>query len=53
MTFLEAAPLVALPVAALPVIIHLVHLYRRKQVPWAAMMFLRAAQKMSQGFSRL
>jgi len=53
MTFLEAAPLVALPLAALPVIIHLVHLYRRKQVPWAAMMFLRAAQKMSQGFSRL
>ncbi|MEI6715544.1 MAG: BatA domain-containing protein [Verrucomicrobiota bacterium] len=53
MTFLEPLLLFALPLAALPVVIHLVHLYRRKQVQWAAMMFLLAAQQMQKGFSRL
>jgi len=53
MTFLQPAVLIALPIAALPVIIHLVHLYRRRQVKWAAMIFLRAAQQMSKGLSRL
>jgi hypothetical protein len=53
MTFLAPALLLALPLAALPVIIHLVHLYRRRQVPWAAMMFLQAAQRMNKGLSRL
>ncbi|MES2571075.1 MAG: BatA domain-containing protein, partial [Verrucomicrobiota bacterium] len=53
MTFLEPALLVALPLAALPVVIHLIHLYRRRQVKWAAMMFLRAAQRMNKGLSRL
>jgi hypothetical protein len=37
----------------LPVIIHLIHLLRRLQVCWAAMMFLRKAQKMHKGFSKL
>jgi hypothetical protein len=53
MTFLQPLLLAALPLAALPVIIHLVHLYRRRQIKWAAMMFLRAAQRMNQGLSRL
>lgn len=53
MTFLRPTLLLALPLAAIPVIIHLIHLYRRRQVKWAAMMFLLAAQRMSKGFSRL
>lgn len=53
MTFLAPALLLALPLALLPVIIHLIHLYRRRQVKWAAMMFLRLAQKMNKGLSRL
>ncbi|WP_075087984.1 BatA domain-containing protein [Verrucomicrobium spinosum] len=53
MTFLEPALLFALPLAALPVIIHLIHLYRRRQVKWAAMMFLLMAQRMNKGLSRL
>ncbi len=53
MTFLQSAFLFALPLAALPVIIHLIHLYRRRQIKWAAMMFLLAAQRMNKGLSRL
>src|SRR3954470_9613315 len=53
MTFLQPALLYALPLAAIPVIIHLIHLYRRRQVKWAAMMFLLAAQRMNKGLSRL
>ncbi|HEY2343549.1 MAG TPA: BatA domain-containing protein, partial [Chthoniobacteraceae bacterium] len=53
MTFLEPALLFALPLAALPVIIHLIHLYRRRQIKWAAMMFLLQAQRMNKGLSRL
>jgi len=53
MTFLQPALLAALPLAALPVVIHLIHLYRRRQVKWAAMMFLRMAQRMNKGLSRL
>jgi len=52
-TFLQPALLAALPLAALPVIIHLIHLYRRRQVKWAAMIFLLAAQRMNKGLSRL
>ncbi len=53
MTFLQSALLWALPLAALPVIIHLIHLHRRRQVKWAAMIFLLAAQRMNKGLSRL
>ncbi len=53
MTFLVPWLLYALPLAALPVVIHLIHLYRRRQVRWAAMMFLLAAQRMNKGLSRL
>ena len=53
MTFLQPVLLLALPLAVLPIIIHLIHLYRRRQVKWAAMMFLVAAQRMNKGYSRL
>jgi hypothetical protein len=53
MTFLQPLLLLGLPLAALPVIIHLIHLYRRRRVKWAAMMFLYAAQRMNKGLSRL
>ncbi len=53
MSFLAPILLFGLPLAALPVIIHLIHLYRRRQVKWAAMMFLLMAQKMNKGLSRL
>ena len=53
MTFLQPFLLIALPLAALPVVIHLIHLYRRRQVKWAAMIFLVAAQRMNKGLSRL
>ncbi len=39
MSFLAPILLFGLPLAALPVIIHLIHLYRRRQVKWAAMMW--------------
>lgn len=53
MSFLQPILLIGLPLAALPVIIHLIHLRRRRSVQWAAMIFLRAAQKMNKGFSKL
>ncbi len=53
MSFLAPFLLFALPLAALPVIIHLIHLHRRRTIPWAATMFLRMAQKMNRGFSRI
>lgn len=53
MSFLAPFLLFALPLAALPVIIHLIHLHRRRTIPWAATMFLRMAQRMNRGFSRI
>ena len=53
MTFLQPLLLLGIPLAALPVIIHLIHLYRRRRVKWAAMIFLHAAQRMNKGLSRL
>jgi hypothetical protein len=53
MSFVQPLLLWGLPLAALPIIIHLIHLHRRRTVQWAAMMFLLAAQKMNKGFSRI
>jgi hypothetical protein len=53
MTFLQPWMLFALPLLALPIIIHLVHLRRHQTVPWAAMRFLLAATKMASGLSKL
>ncbi|MCB1226763.1 MAG: BatA domain-containing protein [Verrucomicrobiales bacterium] len=53
MSFLQPWMLAALPLVLLPVVIHLIHLHRRKPVRWAAMMFLRAAQRLNQGLTKL
>ena len=53
MSFLQPWLLVALPLVALPVIIHLINQRRFQSIRWAAMMFLLAAQRMARGYSRL
>jgi hypothetical protein len=53
MSFLQPALLAALPLVALPVIIHLINQRRYQTVRWAAMMFLLAANRMSRGYARL
>ena len=53
MNFLQPMILVALPLMALPILIHLIHQHRHRTVPWAAMMFLVRAQRMSRGMARL
>ncbi len=53
MSFLAPILLFGLPLALLPVIIHLIHLLRRRQVKWAAMMWLMLAQRMHKGLSKL
>ena len=53
MNFLQPMILLALPLVALPIVIHLIHQHRHRTVPWAAMMFLVQAQRMSKGMARL
>ena len=53
MNFLQPMILLALPLMALPIVIHLIHQHRHRTVPWAAMMFLVRAQRMSRGMARL
>src|SRR5205085_2312991 len=53
MTFLQPLLLAALPLIALPVIIHLINQRRYQTVKWAAMMFLLAANRMSRGYARI
>lgn len=53
MSFLQPWLLVGLPLAALPIIIHLINQRRFQTIHWAAMMFLLAAQRMARGYSRL
>ena len=53
MTFLQPWVLVALPLVALPLIIHLINQRRFQTVPWAAMRFLLAARALSSGYSKL
>ena len=53
MTFLQPFLLAALPLIALPVIIHLINQRRYQSVRWGAMMFLLAANRMSRGYARL
>jgi hypothetical protein len=53
MNFLQPWMLVALPLVALPIVIHLVNQRRFQTVPWAAMMFLLQASKMSSGYTKL
>ncbi len=53
MNFLQPLALIALPLMLLPVIIHLINQQRHRTVPWAAMMFLMTAKRMSKGMARL
>ncbi len=45
--------LAALPLIALPIVIHLINRNRHRSVPWAAMMFLINANRMNKGMARL
>ena len=53
MSFLQPWMLVALPIAALPVIIHLINQRRFHTIDWAAMRFLLEANRMSRGYARI
>jgi hypothetical protein len=53
MSFLQPMLLAALPLIALPIIIHLINQRRYQTINWAAMMFLLAANRMSRGYARL
>jgi hypothetical protein len=53
MSFLQPLLLTALPLVALPIIIHLINQRRYQTIRWGAMMFLLAANRMSRGFARL
>lgn len=53
MTFLQGILLWGLPFVALPIIIHLIHQHRHRTIPWAAMMFLLDAKRMTRGMARL
>jgi len=53
MTFLQPEILWALPLIALPVIIHLLNRLRHRPRAWAAMQFLRAANRSSTNHAKL
>lgn len=53
MNFLQPWLLLALPVMALPIIIHLINQRRYQTLPWGAMMFLLAANRMSRGYAKI
>jgi len=53
MTFLQPLALYGLPLALLPVIIHLLNLLRHRSQPWAATRFLLQARRSSSKLSRL
>lgn len=53
MTFLQSSVLFALPLIALPILIHLINQNRHKTINWAATMFLLQAKRMARGMARL
>lgn len=53
MNLLQPLALWALPLAALPVVIHLLHRRRHRVVEWGAMMFLLEGERSSKGRQRL
>ena len=53
MSFLQPILLAALPLIALPILIHLINQRRFQTIRWAAMMFLLAANRMSRGYAKL
>ncbi len=46
-TFFHPALLWGLPIVAVPVLIHLIHLMRRRRIEWAAMEFLAESQRIN------
>ncbi len=53
MSFLEPLLLIGLPLAALPIIIHLINQRRFQNLDWGAMRFLLEANRMSRGYARI
>lgn len=53
MSFLQPFMLLALPLIALPILIHLINQNRHRTVNWAATMFLVQARRMARGMARL
>lgn len=53
MTFLNPIWLFALPLIAIPVLIHLLNQRRHRTINWGAMQFLISAKRMSRGLARL
>ncbi len=53
MSFLQPLMLAALPLIALPILIHLINQWRYQTKQWGAMMFLLAANRMNRGFARI
>lgn len=53
MSFLQPWMLLALPIIALPIIIHLINQWRFQTKRWGAMMFLLAANRMNRGYTKI
>ncbi len=53
MSFLTPWLLLALPIAALPILIHLINQRRFQNVEWGAIRFLLEANRMSRGYARI
>ncbi|MCY2962408.1 MAG: BatA domain-containing protein [Planctomycetota bacterium] len=53
MNFQQQMLLLALPLAAIPILIHLINQRRYQTMRWGAMMFLLAANRMSRGYARI
>ena len=53
MSFLQPWMLWALPIIALPIIIHLINQFRYRTIEWGAMQFLLTANRMSRGYARI
>lgn len=53
MSFLEPLLLIGLPLASLPILIHLINQRRFQNIDWGAMRFLLEANRMSRGYARI
>ncbi len=53
MSFLQSWLLFGLPLALLPIIIHLINQWRFQTKQWGAMMFLLAANRMDRGYAKI
>jgi hypothetical protein len=53
MSFLEPLLLIGLPLAGLPILIHLINQRRFQNIDWGAMRFLLEANRMSRGYARI